>query len=158
MLFAVKAQVPEGGAKMSSDQIEIQELVHRYCDALCQRDRDAWVATFAEDGMWTSGRGEVVGRDALSDAFLRVMELFQHVLQLTHNGEVKVDGDTAHGRWYITEYGLTAKGRHTFYIAHYDDDYRRTTEGWRFTRRIVTWHYHGEPDLTGTFGPPPGYT
>jgi ketosteroid isomerase-like protein len=102
MLFSVKVQVPEGGAKMSSDQIEIQELVHRYCDALCQRDRDAWVATFAEDGMWNSGRGEVVGRDALSDAFLLVMELFEHVLQLTHNGEVKMDGDTAHGRWYVT--------------------------------------------------------
>jgi ketosteroid isomerase-like protein len=142
---------------MSSDQAEIQALVHRYCDALCQRDRNAWVATFAENGVWNSGRGEVVGRAALRDAIDRVMTLFEHVLQLTHNGEVHVDGDTAHGRWYVTEYGLTAKGRRTFYIAYYDDEYSRTTEGWRFARRTVGWLYHGEPDLTGVFGPPSGY-
>jgi hypothetical protein len=130
VLFSDKGQVQGGEMNsMPSDRIEIQELVHRYCDALCRRDCDAWVATWAEDGLWNSGRGEV-----------------------------EVDGDTAHGRWYITEYGLTAKGRRTFYIAHYDDDYRRTAEGWRFARRIATWPYHGEPDLTGTFGPPPGYT
>jgi hypothetical protein len=74
---------------MSPDRSEIEELEHRYCDALCQRDRD---------------------------------------------GEAQVGGDTARGRWYITEYGLTTKGRRTFYIAHYDDDYLRTTEGWRFAR------------------------
>ena len=32
-------------------------------------------------------------------------------MQLTHNGQVSVDGDRATGRWYVTEYGLTAKGR-----------------------------------------------
>lgn len=142
---------------MASDQTQIRSLVHRYCDALCKRNREAWIATFAEDGVWNTGRGEVAGHVALSDAFARIMELFQHVLQLTHNGEVNVDGDAAHGRWYITEYGLTAKQRRTFYIAHYDDDYRRTADGWRFQRRIATWLYHGEPDLRGTFGPPPGY-
>jgi ketosteroid isomerase-like protein len=142
---------------MPSDRIEIQELVHRYCDALCRRDREAWVATWAEDGVWNVGRGEVVGQDALSEAFLRIMELFEHVLQIIHNGEASVDGDVARGRWYITEYGLTAKGRRTFYIAHYDDAYLRTAHGWRFARRRATWHYHGEPDLTGVFGPPPGY-
>jgi hypothetical protein len=133
-------------------------LAHRYSDALCQRDHDAWVATFATDGVWDSGRGEVVGRDALSAAFLRIMELFAHVLPLAHNGVVNVIGDTAHGRWYHTEYGLTTKGRRTFYIVHYDDEYRRTAEGWRFSRRAATWHYHDAPDLTGHFGPPPGYS
>ena len=142
---------------MDTDQIDIQSLVHRYCDALCLRNCDAWVATFAKDGMWNSGHGEVVGHTELSAAILRIMEIFQHVLQLTHNGEVTVNGDVAHGRWYVTEYGLTAKGKQTFYVAHYDDDYRRTSEGWKFQSRVVTWHYHGEPDLTGIFGPPPGY-
>jgi ketosteroid isomerase-like protein len=142
---------------MSLDRLEVAELVHRYCDALCRRDHDAWVHTFAETGVWNSGRGEVVGHDALSAAFLKIMALFEHVLQLTHNGEVEVSGDTARGRWYITEYGLTSKGRRTFYIVHYDDDYLRTAEGWRFASRVVTWHYHGDPELTGMFGPPPGY-
>jgi len=139
------------------DRFEISDLVHRYCDALCERDIDAWVGTWARDGVWNVGRGPVAGHGELSLAFRRIMALFDHVIQLTHNGEVAVAGDGAKGRWYVTEYGLTAKGRKTFYIGHYDDQYRRTPDGWRFDRRIVTWHYHGEPDLGGVFGPPEGY-
>ncbi|MBT3330149.1 MAG: nuclear transport factor 2 family protein [Rhodospirillaceae bacterium] len=141
----------------TSDRIAIQELVHRYCDALCHRNHSALVDTFAADGVWDIGQGEVVGRDALSDKFRKVFELFEHVIQLTHNGEVKLDGNTAQGRWYITEYGLTTKGRRTFYICHYDDEYRRTADGWRFSRRTGVWHYQDAPDLSGQFGPPAGF-
>ncbi len=148
----------EANVSTIMDRTEIAELVHRYCDALCQRNHDAWVETFANDGIWNGGRGEMAGRPALSATFKKVMELFDHVLQLTHNGAVKVDGDAARGRWYVTEYGLTAKGRRTLYIVHYDDEYRRTAEGWRFSRRTVTWHYQGPPDLSGNFGPPAGYS
>lgn len=90
-------------------------------------------------------------------SFEKVMELFSSVLQLTNNGEVNISGDSATGRWYFTEYGLTAKGKRTFYIGHYDDTYIRTSGEWRFARRLGIWHYHGLPDLSGTFGPPPGY-
>ena len=141
-----------------ADRIEIQDLVHRYCDALCQRDHKALVDTFAADGVWDIGQGEVVGRNALSEKFHKVFELFDHVLQLTHNGAVELNGDTAHGRWYVTEYGLTAKGRRTFYIIHYHDEYCRTEKGWRFSRRTGVWHYQDAPDLSGNFGPPPGFS
>ena len=147
----------EDGGGATSDRIAIQELAHRYRDASCQRNLGALVGTFTADGVWNIGRGEVVGRDALSDNFRKVFELFDHVIQLTHNGVVKLDGDTALGRWYVTEYGLTAKGRRTFYIVHYDDEYRRTDEGWCFSRRTGVWHYQDAPDLSGHFGPPPGF-
>ena len=145
------------GGGTVSDRIAIQELVHRYCDALCQRNHGALVDTFTSDGIWDIGQGEVVGRDALSEKFRKVFELFEHVVQLTHNGEVKLDTDTAQGRWYVTEYGLTTKGRRIFYIVHYDDEYRRTGEGWRFSSRRGVWHYQDAPDLSGNFGPPSGF-
>ena len=85
------------GGGTVSDRIAIQELVHRYCDALCQRNHGALVDTFTSDGIWDIGQGEVVGRDALSEKFRKVFELFEHVVQLTHNGEVKLDTDTAQG-------------------------------------------------------------
>lgn len=44
-----------------ADRLEIAELVHRYCDALCERDKAAWVGTWAPDGEWNIGRGPVVG-------------------------------------------------------------------------------------------------
>ena len=140
-----------------ADRIAIQDLVHRYCDALCQRDLGALVGTFTSDGIWNVGQGPVVGRDALSDKFRKVFEMFDHVIQLTHNGDVKLNGVTAGGRWYITEYGRTAESRRTVDVAHYDDEYRRPNDGWRFSRRNVVWHYQDAPDLSGHFGPPPGF-
>lgn len=148
----------DGECPECADRAEIGELVHRYCDALCRRNEEAWVATWTEDGNWDIGRGAVVGREDLRGAFRKIMELFDHVIQLTHNGEIELHGDHGRGRWYVTEYGTTAKGQRVFYIAHYDDEYRRTSAGWRFSRRVGTWHYHGDPDLTGEFGAPAGYT
>ena len=36
---------------------------------------------------------------------------------------------------------------------HYDDTYRRTPDGWRFTSRQLTKYYAGPPDLTGVWLP-----
>ena len=140
-----------------ADRLAIEALVHRYCDALADRNCQNWVNTFAVDGVWDIGREPVSGRTALAESFETVMTLFSSVLQLTHNGEVSISGNSAAGRWYFTEYGLTAKGQRTFYIGHYDDTYIRTGGEWRFARRLGVWHYHGSSDLSGTFGPPPGY-
>ena len=101
---------------MSPDQIEIEKLVHCYCDALCRRDHDAWVETLAEAAVSNGGPGDVVGHNALSAAFLRIMALFAHVLQLTHKDETKVDGDTSRGHWYITDVRPYCEGKaHVLY-------------------------------------------
>lgn len=140
-----------------SDLDQIRALIHRYCDAVCCNDHDAFAATWHEDGRWEIGRGPVVGRSAIAEAFATAMGLFESVIQLTHQGTAMVDGDEGRGRWYMTEHCRTRTGRNLFYIGAYDDTYRRTPDGWRFASRTLTWHYQGPPDLTGVFGPPPGY-
>ena len=140
-----------------TDHDAIRALVHRYSDAVTRCDHGQWIDTWTDDGVWDIGRGAVAGHDALLAAFGKAMSVFEHVVQLTHNGAIEIEGDDAMGRWYISEHGRSRKGVVVFYICHYDDEYRRTTKGWRFARRTGTWHYHGPPDLGGTFGPPPGY-
>ncbi len=143
---------------MAVDDLEdIRRLVHRYADAASRDDRDAWVATWSDDGVWEIGRGPVSGRAAISAAFDRAMDLFEAVVQLAHNGEATVDGDRAAGRWYMSEATLTRSGKRALYFGYYDDVYVRTAAGWRFASRRLTWLYQGPPDLTGVFGPPPGY-
>lgn len=143
---------------MSSDDVEaIRSLVHRYADAACRDDHEAWVGTWADDGVWEIGRGPVVGRAAIAAAFARAMGLFEAVVQLAHNGEATVDGDRATGRWYMSEATLTHTGKRALYYGYYDDVYVRTAAGWRFASRRLTWLYQGPPDLTGAFGPPAGY-
>ena len=82
------------------------------------------------------------------------------VVQLAHNGTAELDPadpDVATGRWYMSEACRTRSGKTLHYLGYYDDRYVRTAEGWRFASRRLTWLYQGPPDLSGTFGPPPGY-
>ena len=44
-----------------------------------------------------------------------------------------------------------ADGTRQVLAGHYDDTYRRTPEGWRFTSRRLTKYYAGPPDLLGEF-------
>lgn len=140
------------------DALAISDLVHRYADAVCRGDHDAWAATWAPDAVWDIGRGEVRGVAAIVEAFATAMGLFASVVQLAANGSASVHGDEGTGRWYMTEYARTPAGHRVFYAGYYDDAYVRLPDGWRFARRKLTWLYQGSPDLTGTFGPPPGYS
>ena len=69
------------------------------------------------------------------------------------NGGVDVDssGDTATGRWYIQEQVVRSNGDRGILLAHYDDQYIKTTEGWKFSRRFLQPHYSGPHDLSSEF-------
>lgn len=140
-----------------SDEAAVRALVHRYADAVCRHDVAAWSDTWAPDAVWEIGRGPVRGRADITAAFERAMGLFDAVVQLALNGECRLDGDSGHGRWYMSESARTATGKNLHYLGYYDDRYVRTADGWRFAARTLTWLYQGPPDLSGTFGPPPGY-
>jgi len=143
-----------------SDPDAIRRLVHRYADAVCVGDHAAWLDTWADDATWEIGRGPVRGRAAIGAAFERAMGLFEAVVQLAHNGEAHIDAgrpDVATGRWYMSEACRTRTGKNLHYLGYYDDHYVRTPDGWRFASRRLSWLYQGSPDLSGTFGPPPGY-
>ena len=142
------------------DDLVIGRLVHRYCDAVCQGDTDAWIGTWADDGVWEIGRGPTVGKDAIRVAYERAMGLFESVNQLSFNGAADLDhaSGTGSGRWYMCEYAKARSGSTFFYLGHYDDTYCRTElDEWCFATRTLTWLYQGPPDLSGLFGPPPGY-
>jgi len=135
----------------------IRTLVHTYADAVTRHDTDTWSMTWAKDGIWEIGRGVQSGRAAIVTAFDTAMALFDSVVQLAGNGEASFDNAQGRGRWYMTEYARTVTGRTVFYLGHYDDEYSIEDGRWRFKRRVLTWHYQGPADLSGTFGPPPGY-
>jgi ketosteroid isomerase-like protein len=140
-----------------SDRRAIDDLTHAYADAVCRNDHEAWLDTWADDGVWNIGRGEVVGRAAIGVAFAAAMGLFESVVHLIGSGTAIVDGDSGIGRRYMQELARTASGHRLLYHGYYDDTYTRTDAGWRFAQRRLVWLYQGPPDLSGTFGPPPGY-
>lgn len=137
---------------VTDDIVEIQQLVHRYCDAVVQRDEEQWGSTWAVDAVWNLGQGRrVEGRDAIVDLWRTAMQRFPTVFQVAHNNGIHVDGDSATGRFYITESMQLADGGTAALLAYYDDTYTRTPDGWRFASRELTPVYQGPPDLTGTW-------
>jgi hypothetical protein len=57
----------------------------------------------------------------------------------------------------MQEVTRTVSGRTLLYHGYYDDTYTRIDGRWRFAERRLAWLYQGPPDLSGSFGPPPGY-
>ena len=132
--------------------LTIPGVVHRYADAVCRHDADAWASCWAEDAVWVlDAERRVHGRDAIVEQWTTEMAKYAVVVQLVANGDATIDGSNATGRWYIHEYNKRADGSPAILIAYYDDDYRLVDGDWLFTRRELTRFYQGPPGLTGTF-------
>ena len=135
---------------MSRDAIE--DLVHRYSDAVVHRDGDQWIATWADEGIWDLGRGRrVEGRDAVLELWEHAMARYDAVVQTVMNGACDLDDTVGSGRWYIHEVMQRAGGDRGLMVGHYDDRYVRTDDGWRFAERSLVQHYAGPGDLSGDF-------
>ena len=157
---------------MSRDDIE--DLVHRYSDAVVHGDADQWIATWADDGIWDLGNDRrVEGRDAILELWQRAMTRFDAVVQTVMNGVCDLDDNALDdnalddnaldgnalddnaavgtGRWYIHEVMQRGNGERSLMVGHYDDRYVRTDDGWRFAERSLVQHYTGPADLSGSF-------
>ena len=133
---------------------EIAMLVHKYADAVVHRNGEQWSSTWHEDAVWDLGSGRLVeGLDAIKNLWYGAMKGFEATVQTVLNGGVDVDssGDTATGRWYIQEQVVRSNGDRGILLAHYDDQYIKTTEGWKFSRRFLQPHYSGPHDLSSEF-------
>ncbi len=130
--------------------LEVRALVARYCHAIAHRDDDAWADTFAEDGEWVVLGRPARGRAEALALYRKLVAGFHWIVQVATNGIVEVRGDTATGRWLITEYLQRNDGVPGINVGVYRDEYRRCGDGrWRFARRVFTPSYMGPADLTG---------
>jgi len=77
------------------DELALRNLMGRYADAVNRRDADAWVATWAADGVWNLLGNPVSGRDNILALWQQMMGSFEFALMLPSSCLFKVDGDTA---------------------------------------------------------------
>lgn len=137
-----------------SDRDEILALVHRYSDAVCRKDRTQWAATWADDALWDLGKGRLTkGKTSIVEFWQAAVNSLNVVVQLVHNGTISIDGETATGRWYISEHMERSSGIVGMLLAWYDDTYIRVDGEWLFAGRILASLYHGPPDLSAGFTP-----
>jgi uncharacterized protein (TIGR02246 family) len=139
-----------------ADRFEIGALPAEFTDAGMMHDYDRFAALFTEDGIFRiPGAVEFTSRAEIRAGIVRMKSVWEYFVQTVHPGTIVVDGDTATGRAYISEFGRFNDGRSYSNYAIYHDRYQRTPDGWKFAERSYEVKYLDTTPLPGT-APAPG--
>jgi uncharacterized protein (TIGR02246 family) len=133
------------------DERAIRNLINAYTDAANRRDAAAAAATYAQAGVLSARAGpDLVGREAIRQAFDTVFASRDLIFQLTQPGPLEITGDRAHTRTWLREWTrLRGKDSPRIFLGLYQDTLARTEEGWRFARRRLDGVYTTDPELPG---------
>jgi ketosteroid isomerase-like protein len=123
-----------------ADRLAIDRLIAQYCEGVLRKDTALWGSVWTEDARWDLSGGRVMeGRDTIVSTWEQAMARFAMVMQTAPTGLVDIDegGDTATGRWFVTEHFRLADGTAGGLWACYHDRYVRTVDGWRISERVL---------------------
>jgi len=135
-----------------ADRVEIEALRGEFTDAVMMRDYGRVASLFTPDGAlrMPSIPAELAGREEIRAWGDRVPGLVDYLVQTTHPGTIRIDGDTASGRAYLQELARASDGRSELNYAIYHDRYQRTGDGWKFTERVYEVRYFDTTPLAGS--------
>ena len=123
-----------------SDRLEIQQLLIAYSTAIDSRRFDDLDQVFTADAYIDyRAMGGVDGRYPEVKAWLsEVLPNFPAYAHMLGNFDVRIDGDTATSRTLCFNPMVLggAEGQVLFCGLWYDDEFVRTAEGWRMTKRV----------------------
>lgn len=140
-----------------SDRDALMRLVTTYGDAVragADAGAEAWASTWTDDASWELPGRSLRGITDIVSTWDTSVRKQAQVVQLYLSSWFDVDGDVASGRVQLMELVRGLDGASTILAGHYDDTYRRTADGWKFSSRALTVYYRGAPDLSGTFPAP----
>lgn len=125
-----------------ADTLAIMALQIDYARAADSFDAACYAAVFTQDGVLDAsscGFPVAVGQDAIAGTMANAFDQQTHNIHLTTNQRVlTIDGDEATGFAYFFQRSILKNGGRTEFAGRYDDTYRRTAEGWRISKRILT--------------------
>jgi hypothetical protein len=117
-------------ARRIDDLVELHALCARYMSYTSRLVQDRWLDVFTPDGEY----------NAFGTAY--TLERFPALLEAAPRGQfignmpvVELDGDTATGTQHFV---FVDQQTHAMRLGWYNDEYRRTADGWRIHRRSTT--------------------
>ena len=122
----------------------IKQLKARYCE-ICDHenyDPDAMANLFTEDGTWDGGGvGKAEGREAIRKLFAGFPERIDRAQHIVVNPLIEVDGNQAHGVWYLISAMTQSDGTKSKWpgsAGRYHEDYVKQNGEWKFRQVRVT--------------------
>jgi hypothetical protein len=134
-----------------SDRLAITDLTIDYCWTLDLKNFENLRNIFLPDASFDVGGSVFSGIDAIIGKISSALTMMDESQHLISNHQIRVDGDTATSRCYLQAQHVreAADGGRNFIIAgRYEDNLRRTPEGWRIEyRRLVRTWWEGNPKV-----------
>ncbi|WP_405066335.1 nuclear transport factor 2 family protein [Kribbella sp. NBC_01510] len=136
----------------TADRVEIEALRGEFSDAAMMGDYDRFASLFTHDAVYRIPDAGIAqtGRDEIRAGTERLADAWEYFVQTTHPGAIKLDGDTASGRAYVSEIGRLHDGTSIYNYALFHDQYRRTPDGWKFSERVFEVRYFDTTPLPGS--------
>lgn len=133
------------------DRQAIVDVTLAYTYALDAKDWDALDDVFTSDA--TAHLTESLeGREAIKERIQRALDSLDLSQHMVANHDVRISGDSATCRCYLQAQHVreASPGAPNFIVAgRYDDDFVRTTDGWRINHRDLTIMWtEGNPSVT----------
>jgi ketosteroid isomerase-like protein len=123
------------------DVLALLNLQAEYADGADSFSGATYASVFTEDGVLDAthtGIPAVAGRAAIAKLMDDTFAQQTHNCHMTTNQRVlSVDGDRATGRCYFFQRSILRNGGRTEFSGRYEDEYRRTPEGWKISRRVL---------------------
>lgn len=130
------------------DRTEIQDIGVLYGYVMDERDEDGIRRIFCEDATLRSADGVFAadGIDAIVTTYLGRFKALGPTNHFTHGHVVRFDDadpDVAYGQ-LASHAEVVRDGKAMVVALRYQDTYRRTSTGWRFADRLMSYMYYTE--------------
>ena len=122
------------------DRMAIREVLETYADAVNQYDEETWASLWVEDSQWDlpdyPDLGTVTGKEAIVDMWRGAMPHYPNLSFSVSIGMIRVDGDTATARAYISEvYDDPETGKDKRARGEYNDKLVKRDGSWLLKQR-----------------------
>lgn len=148
---------PQDQLQWLVDRADITDHVVRYARCIDTQDWQGWAELFTDDGILEVPFDNVT-KDRLASFLAKNLQHYPATQHMMSNFEISIDGDVARSRHYLHSSHIPDEDepmRHSDVGGWYDADYRRTVDGWRFTRVSLTFLWQdGELFVPGAEGEP----
>ena len=124
-----------------SDRLDIQDLLHRYTQAVDTRDWGLYRSCFTADATidYTASGGARGTLEEVTAWISETLSMFSMTQHFVTNTLLIVTGDQATGRSYFYNPMILAgdgPAQHLIVGGYYNDLFRRDAHGWRIAERI----------------------
>jgi hypothetical protein len=117
-------------ARHVTDLVELHALCARYMMLTSQFIQNRWLEVFTPDGEYNA-----FGTPYTLERFPALLEAAPRGQFIGNMPVVEIDGDTATG---VQHFVFFDQSNHNMRLGWYNDEYRRTADGWRIHRRSTT--------------------